>query len=151
MEWMHIFPSTEWDIIIHHSATKDGDTLSWDAIRRYHMNKGWSDIGYHFGIEKVSGSYQVLTGRPIGVVGAHTKGKNRNSIGICFVGNYDKEDAPAEMYNVGARLIAGLCFSVKYCMKSRIYAHSDFANKSCPGRYFSIERLRADVTRLSHY
>ena len=41
-------------IMIHHSATEDSQTLSWQAIRRFHMTDPehlWADIGYHAGVE----------------------------------------------------------------------------------------------------
>ena len=41
-------------IIFHHSLTKDGTVVDWEAMRRYHEQvNGWSDIGYHYGIERV--------------------------------------------------------------------------------------------------
>ncbi len=35
-------------IIIHCSGTEDSETVSWSAIRRYHIyDNGWANIGYH--------------------------------------------------------------------------------------------------------
>ena len=53
-------------IIIHHSATKDGRTFSWSAIRRYHVHTlGWTDIGYHAGIELIGDDFECLFGRAL--------------------------------------------------------------------------------------
>lgn len=74
-------------LIIHHSLTKDGQVADWGAIRKYHMEvNGWDDIGYHWGIERVGNGVVLQTGRPETMVGAHTKGMNDQSIGICVVG-----------------------------------------------------------------
>lgn len=133
-----------WRIVIHHSLTKDSKTVSWDDITRYHTKSlKWNDVGYHFGIELVDNDYQIFTGRPLGTVGAHCKqnGMNRKSIGICFVGNYDKNEVPDTMYDKGANLIAGLCFSTP-CNENLIFPHGEFATyKSCPGIRFRMDQL----------
>ena len=71
-------------IIIHCSATPPHKDFSAEDIRDWHVkgNK-WSDIGYHY-IVKLDGSMEY--GRPIEVPGAHCKGHNQDSIGICYIG-----------------------------------------------------------------
>lgn len=134
-------------IIIHHSLTKDSGTVSWGAIRAYHTHTlGWYDIGYHAGIELVKSGgfpyYEVLMGRPWSMPGAHCRGQNHDSLGICFVGNYD-ERAPNDLIlYAGAKMI-------KMWIKffdigiDDIYGHRDFAaHKSCPGTRFDLDRLK---------
>ena len=71
-------------IILHCS---DSDYAHHDniyAIRHWHVNEnGWSDIGYHFVITK---NGIIRLGRPLHILGAHCKGHNSNSIGICLTG-----------------------------------------------------------------
>jgi len=139
-------------IIIHHSLTEDGKTVSWQAIRNYHINtNGWSDIGYHFGIELIDNSLEILVGRPLLSVGAHTVGQNENSIGICCVGNYDIVSPTFKMYAKLAELVANLLIVFKLDINS-IYGHRDFAPKSCPGKLFDINELKRLVSEyLSKY
>ena len=139
------------EIILHHSATKDSGTVSWNAIRRYHRDEcNWGDIGYHFGIEFISdpgspaGSYEVLLGRLPFEVGAHCKDHNGRAIGICFVGNFDEAPPPEAMWNQGVRLVKWLCFELAIPVRY-IFGHRDFANKTCPGTQFDIEKFKADV------
>lgn len=76
------------EIIIHCSATSEGQDISSSTIREWHKAKGWSDIGYHFVI-RLDGSIEI--GRSLDRVGAHCKGRNRNTIGICYVGGVSKD------------------------------------------------------------
>lgn len=134
-------------IIIHHSLTKDGQTVSWGAIRRYHtIEKGWEDIGYHFGLELVGTQYEILIGRMMNVVGAHTKGYNTGSLGVCFIGNFDLTMVSIEQWELGIRLVSSLCevLSIKI---DQVYGHKDFANKSCPGLNFDLRRFKKEVKR----
>ena len=130
-------------IIIHHSLTKDSETVSWGAIKRYHVETlGWSDIGYHYGVERVGDVFKVFSGRDENVTGAHTVGMNSKSIGICCVGNYDLISPPYWM-------LAELQVLVKKLMKKytilveNVRGHHDYAAyKSCPGNLFDMEDFR---------
>jgi len=136
-------------IVLHHSLTKDSETVSWGAIRNYHTDKcGWSDIGYHFGTELIGDHFEILTGRMMNEQGAHTKGNNRNTLGICFVGNFDKNEVPPEQWNLGVRFVASLCDVLKI-EPSHIYGHRDFSSiKSCPGEKFNLIGFRTQVYNI---
>jgi hypothetical protein len=131
-------------IILHHSLTKDGLVVDWQAIRRYHTQENrWNDIGYHFGIESINDHWEVLIGRMWGTVGAHCKeqGMNGRSIGICVVGNYDVDELPFSAFALLVRLVEQLQ-STFFISKTKIMRHSDFATyKSCPGVKFPYQQL----------
>lgn len=73
-------------IIFHHSGVKSRHTAK--DIHQWHKNKGWAGIGYHYFIDKEGRIYEC---RPRDTVGAHAKGYNENSIGVCFEGDFNKE------------------------------------------------------------
>ena len=75
-------------VVIHCSATREGQDVSVDTVRQWHLNKGWQDIGYHFYVA-LDGT--VHTGRDIEVSGAHTLGENENSIGVCYAGGVEED------------------------------------------------------------
>src|SRR5262245_44324547 len=98
-------------IVIHHSQTKDTKTVDWDAIKKYHKEtNGWSDIGYHYGIESVDGVLAMRVGRPPDVPGAHCKDleMNKKSLGVCLVGNYDLVTPSADRLKALADLVKAL-------------------------------------------
>lgn len=130
-------------IIIHHSATEDGQTFSWATIRKFHVeSRGWLDIGYHAGVELVGPTYECMYGRPASMHGAHTAGKNRDSLGFCFVGNFDLVAPEPERLAVAVRrVIAPWC--VQYGLGPEdIFGHRDFSEKTCPGKLFDLDDLR---------
>lgn len=141
-------------IIIHHSLTKDGVKKDIDAIRRYHMKtKGWSDIGYHYIIEKDGGEVTNYGGRFESVIGSHVKGMNRNTLGICVVGNFDKEYVSEDVWEVTRILVEDLC--VEYDLEpSHVLGHWEAQQlqgiprskrKSCPGKNFDMKKFRRDL------
>ena len=157
-------------VIIHHSLTKDSKTVSWQAIRKYHMSYAyndqiitkdeaealeaqgkvtkhpWKNIGYHFGIELVNDEYEILLGRFFNETGAHTVEQNMNnlSLGICCVGNFDSIEPPKEQWDKCLFLVRAIC-STFGISKDHVKGHRDFAHKSCPGNLWDMEKFKAQL------
>ena len=129
-------------LVVHHTASKDTNDLDVANIRRFHTeNNRWSDIGYHFLIDKINGTYEAIVGRPIHRQGAHVRGHNRNSVGIAVVGNFETEHPKDEMYDV---LIGRVVIPLHHLFpKAKIYAHNELAATKCPGSNFDINRIKA--------
>ncbi|MCX8129790.1 MAG: peptidoglycan recognition protein family protein [Clostridia bacterium] len=130
-------------IIIHHSLTKDGKVVDWTAITKYHIeHNGWSNNGYHWGIERVGDKWVIQKGRAENVQGAHTKeqGMNVKSIGICVVGNYDIDDLPKQAFDLLVSLIKDI--NKRYKKSFPIESHNKYAKyKTCPGKKFPLKKL----------
>tara|TARA_B110000261_G_scaffold140993_1_gene161347 strand:+ start:132 stop:572 length:441 start_codon:yes stop_codon:yes gene_type:complete len=121
-------------LIIHCSATPEFKEFDVDDIRNWHVNGNkWSDVGYHFVI-KIDGTIQI--GRPINKIGAHVKGKNRSSIGICYIGGMNRDmtdwiDTRTPEQKVS--LIALLKELKEKYTEAIVYGHNDFTDKKvCP-------------------
>ena len=132
-------------VIIHCSASDWGDAAEID---RWHRERGWSGIGYHFvvlnGRRRPSSDYVsthdgiVEEGRPLDVVGAHCRGHNRDSVGICLVGDH---------HFTARQLLMTLPNLLRHCMETfglgpeDIYGHRQFNKyKTCPN--FDVEWIR---------
>lgn len=134
-------------IVLHCSATEDSGTKSWGAIRAYHLGKGWSDIGYHYGIEQVGEHIELLRGRPYWQRGAHCKADNRNfdSLGLCVVGNFDDKPPSPTIYAATLWALRCLCYAF-WISPSDVYGHREFEkNKTCPGKMWDLDKLRDDI------
>ena len=119
-------------IIIHCTATREGDDISVDTIRRWHLNRGWSDIGYHYVID-IKGN--INAGRPIELIGAHCKGQNKYSIGIAYVGGVEADGKTPKDTRTKAQKdsIIRLVKKLKGCYPDvAIHGHNEFSNKACP-------------------
>jgi N-acetylmuramoyl-L-alanine amidase len=75
-------------VFIHCTATREGQDIDAATIRNWHLQRGWSDIGYHFVIG-IDG--KVERGRPEAVAGSHVRGFNTGSIGVVYVGGLDAQ------------------------------------------------------------
>jgi N-acetylmuramoyl-L-alanine amidase len=93
----------------------------------WHLDRGFASCGYHYVIRKDG---TIEEGRPEKTPGAHCKGHNYDSIGVCYVGGWKgDDDRTAEQM----KSMHELCKKLydKYG-GLEFYSHSDFSNKSCP-------------------
>lgn len=81
------------DLVVHCTASREGQNLTVEQIRKMHKKKGWSDIGYHYVID-INGN--VFNGRDVNIIGAHVSGHNAHSIGIVYVGGLDRNEKPKD-------------------------------------------------------
>lgn len=118
-------------IIVHCSATPEGRDISANTIDQWHKERGWSGIGYHY-VVKIDGTIEY--GRDITKTGAHVKGHNTGSIGICYIGGCDlhmnpKDTRTAEQKESLLLLIKTL---KKLHCNATIHGHNEFSSKACP-------------------
>lgn len=120
-------------IIVHCSATREGENFDVAEIRKWHVEgRGWSDIGYHFYIDLYG---EIYKGRDIAKIGAHCKGHNRNSIGICYCGGVEADGKTPKDTRLDCQkeaLTAVLRTLKAMYPNAVVHSHNDFANKACP-------------------
>ena len=118
------------DIVVHCADTPKGKYFDINDIYQWHVvERGWSDIGYHYVI-LLDGTIQL--GRDIKTVGAHVKGFNSKSIGICYIGGKGNVDTRTTQQKVSLVYLVG---SLKRMFKkAKVSGHRDFPNvkKYCP-------------------
>lgn len=145
-----------WHTAAHGDPEKgiDYDTTA-EQIRQWHKAKGWADIGYHFVIRKDG---TIERGRPETQPGAHVRGLNHQSIGICFSGHGDISPL------TDAQLEAGIRLTVKLLKQhglpyTRVIGHREVNRlvalgwlsadyrvaKTCPGTKVDMRAVRRRI------
>lgn len=119
-------------IILHCAATPEGRDVKVEDVRRWHVEeRGWSDIGYHWFIE-LDGSLEK--GRSETLSGAHAKGFNNASIGVCYAGGTDSNGKPKDTRTDDQKITLGCLMQDlrgRY-PKAKIIGHRDVSSKDCP-------------------
>lgn len=119
-------------IIVHCTATPEGKYFDVKDVDKWHKDRGWSGIGYHYLI-LLDGTVQ--TGRPIEKIGAHVAGHNADSIGVSYIGGMTADMSKSKDTRTQKQRESLIHLLTKLkCMfpLATIYGHSDFANKACP-------------------
>ena len=137
------------EAIVHCSYTKPSMDIGYNEIYQWHVrDNGWSDVGYNYIIKRngllENGRDLDKDGNVDEEVGAHARGHNANSIGICLVGGMDaKGDADCNFtiaqYETLAILWSGL--EIKF-PGIKLSGHRDYSDKECP--CFDVNALLGD-------
>lgn len=117
---------------MHCSATPEGRDYTVADIDRWHKQRGWKGIGYHYVIYR-DGS--IHTGRKIEEIGAHCTGQNADSIGICYIGGVATDGKTPKDTRTPAQkaTLRGLINELKAKFPGiTVHGHREFANKACP-------------------
>lgn len=120
------------EIIVHCSATKEGQDFTVADITKWHKQRGFTTIGYHYVVYR-DGSVHV--GRDVNVSGAHCTGHNSHSIGVCYIGGLSAMSGTPKDTRTPAQKASMLKLLKELRTlypKAQIRGHRDFANKACP-------------------
>lgn len=119
-------------IIVHCTATPEGRDVTVEEITRWHRARGFRTIGYHY-LVRLDGT--ICPGRPENEIGAHCKGENARSVGICYAGGLASDGKTPKDTRTAAqraslrRLVADL--RERY-PGATVHGHREFAAKACP-------------------
>jgi N-acetylmuramoyl-L-alanine amidase len=151
--WIPAVAPNNWNwIIIHHS---DSDYGSAAIIDKWHRDRGFDELGYHFviGNGTNSGDGQIEVG-PRWVKqkwGAHDNALdnrfNTNGIGICLVGDFNKTRPTAKQRRALLRLVVYL-MRTYHIPPDRVLGHGETKVTQCPGRYLNVADMRDTLARM---
>lgn len=138
-------------IMLHCSDSEFGDA---NLIDQWHRERGWSGCGYHFvitnGVLKSGEKYLpfndglIQVGRDINKTGAHCKGHNTGSIGICLIGRHGF--TAKQLYEALPELLRMLMFDHEISL-DQVHGHFEFSRqKSCPNISKEIIRKIAEYS-----
>ena len=119
-------------IIVHCSATPEGKNFTVKQIDACHRQRGFNGIGYHFVIY-LDGSVHV--GRALAKAGAHCKGYNAHSIGVCYIGGVATDGKTPKDTRTDAQkasLVKLITELRQQFPNASVHGHREFANKACP-------------------
>jgi hypothetical protein len=151
--WIPRVPANHWVyIVIHHSDSAYGSAA---IIDKWHRDRGFDELGYHFvignGTNSGDGQIEVGPRWPKQKWGAHDNALdnryNTNGVGICLVGNFNNTHPTPKQLHSLVRLVV-------YLMKTynipadRVLGHGETKTTECPGRFLNVASIRSQAERL---
>jgi len=121
-------------IVVHDTAGGKDETI--ESIRMLHVEElGWSDIGYHYLVEKDG---RTRHARPEWRIGAHVRGYNKSSVGVAVMGNYEEDDFVYMDYFMSSpqarALYSTLTDLTHRYPDANVVTHRELAATLCPGQ-----------------
>ena len=135
-------------LIIHHTGGTEANPLAdtshhtYKIVDEYHKSLGWEGFGYHFFIDKAG---KVKAGRAENYHGAHTKGYNEKSLGICLAGNFDAT-MPTKEQEISLAVLMQKLVKKYNIPAEKVVPHREFATKTCYGRRLADDWARNLLT-----
>ena len=122
-------------LVVHCSDTPDNSIVSVNDIHKMHLNFGWNGIGYH---KIITRDGSIHNGRPEFWIGAHTKGINKISLGVCLIG---RNNFLTNQFDSLEKVL--IEWKIKY-KNAKILGHKDAikTKKTCPN--FDVQSWCAD-------
>lgn len=124
-------------ITLHHdgmnafTSVARGDAAErLENIRRAHRSKNWGDVGYHYLIDPAG---RVWEGRPLMYQGAHVGHQNEGNLGICLMGNYERQYPNAAQLETIERFVGEMMSQYRVDVRN-VRTHREMAPTACPGR-----------------
>ncbi len=127
-------------IVVHHSAGNESDTP--EDIARYHVGPnhicptGCPGIAYHFVINRAGEAFQT---NALETISYHIENPNTQSVGLCFIGNYDNIEPTAAQLNAAKRIVKYV--NRKTGKKLNLTNHKDACGNCtrCPGIHLDMD------------
>jgi len=117
-------------VVLHHIGGTDED-VSAETVHCWHLDNGWSGIGYHYLIRKDG---TIEQGRPLNMMGAHCYGENSHTVGINIVGDFTWAQPGEAQLEAAAGLVAAVCTYYGFPPAgSSVLGHCDLSATACPG------------------
>lgn len=117
-------------IVVHSTATPPQMDVGVGEVRKWHLERGFEDVGYHYVIRRDG---RIERGRDLDVVGAHCQGSNIHSIGICYAGGGEGEDTRTWQQKGALRELIGALRFLFGDIPVRGHRDMPGASTLCPG------------------
>lgn len=121
-------------LVIHCAATRPSQDISAEDIDRWHKEKGFDKIGYHYFIKR---NGNIENGRSETETGAHAYGYNSKSLGICLAGGVTEDDITVSENNFTKEQFESLDRLVEQIEDTylgiKVIGHNEISQKDCPG------------------